>query len=154
VAKGPIRRPKEEVAETIGCGALLVWPLVSAGVVIALFVWSPPDSGVWALALVVLAAVWFPQLYWSDQLWHLADGLAARLDRPEPSRRVRVLQRVLVTAESLRVTLLPLLIGAWIAAVPGDNATLAAGFLVVAAAAFALIYWLQMDAENSDQPEP
>jgi hypothetical protein len=31
---------------------------------------------------------------------------------------------------------------------------LAAGFLVVAAAAFALIYWLQMDAENSDQPEP
>ena len=67
---------------------------------------------------------------------------------------MRVLQRVLVTAESLRVTLLPLLIGAWIAAVPGDNATLAAGFLVVAAAAFALIYWLQMDAENSDQPEP
>jgi hypothetical protein len=155
--KGPIRRPKQEVAETIGCGALLVWPLVSAGAVLALFVWSPPESNTWLLALVVLAALWFPQLYWSDQLWHLADGLAARLDRPEPNRRLRAVQRVLVVAESLRVTLLPLLIGAWIAAFPSGNSTLATGFLIVAAAGFALIYWLQIEAENSedsDQPKP
>jgi len=157
VANGSIRQPKQEVAETIGCGALLVWPLVCAGVVLALFVWSPPESDLWVLALVILAALWFPQLYWSDQLWQLGDGLAARLEGREPKRLVRAIQRVVVNGESLRVTLLPLLIGAWIAAVPGDNSTLATAFVAVAGAAFAVIYWLQIDTEKArkaDQPKP
>jgi hypothetical protein len=132
----------------IGCGAVLVWPLVSAAVVIPLFVWSRPESNVWVLAVVILAALWFPQIYWSDELWAIADGLAARLDRSRTNIWLLAVQRVLVNAESLRVTVIPLLIGAWVAAFPGENPTLGAVFMLAAAATLAGIYWLQIDSER------
>jgi len=151
------RPTRREAAESIGCLVLLLWPVVSAVVVLALFIWSPSGSLVWVLALVILAVLLIPQLVWADTLWDAADRQASRLERDEPNFFMRNVQGIVIDEEGFRATVLPLLIGAGVAAFPGQNPTLAAGFLIAALVVFVMGLMLPSGApipEGSDPAPP